>query len=134
MSHDAPLRRTASILGAGTYPMGVIPRLIDTCSMLAIHDRLLAVGVAEFNRGTLQSLTPNRRDLLDLSPDPREIGTVAGFLGDEALAEAQRPNWEGALHALVNRLIAAHRGQGLSDGQGLWLQSWSSGHTPLGEA
>ena len=126
-------KRTTTVWGLGSYPMGMIPPFIQACRALGITERILAVGVAEYNRATFHSFTDGRDGIVDISPPVTEIKNAAGFVGDRAIAELNRPNWESSSHGLVDRLLALHHQVDLADGESFWFQSFSSGHTRIAE-
>ena len=126
-------RRTLTVWGLGSYPMGMIPRLLDAGRQLGMLDQILAIGVAEYNRATFRPLTDGQDGIVDISPALDEIKNAAGFVGDRAIAERNRSNWEGSNHSMVDRFIAMTQELGLADGESFWFQGQSSGHTRLAE-
>ncbi len=125
---------THNLLGLGSFGHGALPKVHDAAQELNILHTILTEGVAGFNRGTTAGEPmPSRDGILNVSPLPQEIKNATGFVGEQQIAEVNRPNWEGSAHRMIDRVIAAHQHAGLVDGQTVWFQSIKSGHTKPAE-
>lgn len=123
------LTRITNMLGAGTFPAHVEPKLLESCSELGAKRSLLTAGRVELNRTTASEPTWFGRDgVIDVSPSPADLQNALGNAGSDEIAESNRDCWERLAHGMVGKVVQAHQAAKLVDGQTLWLQGFKTGH------